>query len=338
MENKFKGDKILLTGATGSFGKRYIKNLLKTNPNIERLVIFSRDELKQYELSQVFNESKYPGIRYFLGDIRDKERFKQAIVDIDVVIHAAALKQVPAAEYNPFEFIKTNILGSQNVVECCLESPSVKDIVALSTDKASAPVNLYGATKLCADKIFVSANYISGKSNKKFSVVRYGNVIASRGSVIPFFRSLTKNQTVPITHPKMTRFSISLNEGVELVNYALNNAKGGEIFIPKIPSYRITDVAEAICPGQKIKITGIRPGEKIHESMITESESLDTWETKDKYIIMPSGPVKWNKENYLKSLNANKVKEGFEYSSGKNEEFLSVNKLREIINKEEKID
>ena len=326
--------RILITGGTGSFGKRYVRNLLEENPNIKRLVIYSRDELKQYDMSTQYNEKNYPGIRYFLGDIRDKDRFKQALADIDIVIHAAALKQVPAAEYNPFEFIKTNILGAQNVVESCLESDSVKNVVALSTDKASAPVNLYGATKLCSDKIFVSANYISGNNNKKFSVVRYGNVIGSRGSVIPFFKKLDKNQEVPITHPNMTRFSISLNEGIDLVNYALNNSKGGEIFIPKLPSYRITDVAEAICPGQKLKIIGIRPGEKIHESMITESESLDTWEIDNKFIIIPNGPTKWDKNLYLEALNATKVKEGFEYSSGKNTKFLSIEEIKEIIEKE----
>ena len=334
MKNTFKGEKVLITGGTGSFGKKYIKNLLNNNPNIKRLVIFSRDELKQYDMSNLYNERDFPGIRYFIGDIRDRERFRQAIEDIDVVIHAAALKQVPAAEYNPFEFIKTNILGAQNVVECCLDSNSVKDVVALSTDKASAPVNLYGATKLCSDKIFVSANYISGKSDKRFSVVRYGNVIGSRGSVIPFFQSLDKEKQVPITHPEMTRFSITLNEGIDLVNYALNHAKGGEIFIPKIPSYKITDVAEAICPGQKLKITGIRPGEKIHESMITEAEALDTWDVDDKYIIIPNGPVKWDKKSYLKGLNAIKVDEGFQYSSGENSDFLSIDQLRKMIKKE----
>ena len=334
MKNTFKGEKVLITGGTGSFGKKYIKNLLNNNPNIKRLVIFSRDELKQYDMSNLYNEGDFPGIRYFIGDIRDRERFRQAIEDIDVVIHAAALKQVPAAEYNPFEFIKTNILGAQNVVECCLDSNSVKDVVALSTDKASAPVNLYGATKLCSDKIFVSANYISGKSDKKFSVVRYGNVIGSRGSVIPFFQSLEKGEQVPITHPEMTRFSITLNEGIDLVNYALNHAMGGEIFIPKIPSYKITDVAQAICPGQKLKITGIRPGEKIHESMITEAEALDTWDVDDKYIIIPNGPVKWDKKSYLKGLNATKVSEGFQYSSGENSDFLSIDQLRKMIKKE----
>ena len=227
---------ILITGGTGSFGKAFLAKLLKRYPQIPRIVIYSRDELKQYELSQVFNESKYPGIRYFLGDIRDKERFKQAIVDIDVVIHAAALKQVPAAEYNPFEFIKTNILGSQNVVECCLESPSVKDIVALSTDKASAPVNLYGATKLASDKLFVSANSQSGEKGTLFSVVRYGNVMGSRGSVIPFFKSLVdaNEKEIPITHKDMTRFMITLEQGVDLVWHAFKDMVGGEIYVKKI--------------------------------------------------------------------------------------------------------
>jgi len=330
-------ESILLTGGTGSFGKRFVKNVLDKAPNIKRLVIYSRDELKQYEMSNLFNENKYPGIRYFLGDIRDKERFKQALNGITTVIHAAALKQVPAAEYNPFEFVKTNVIGAQNVVECCLDM-NISNIIALSTDKASGPVNLYGATKLCSDKIFVAANYISGCNNSKFSVVRYGNVIGSRGSVVPYFKKLDNTVEVPITHKDMTRFSITLQEGIDLVIYALENAKGGEIFVPKIASYRIIDVAEAICPGQKLKFIGVRPGEKIHESMITESEGMETWDIGDKYIIMPSGNTKWDKDKYLDELNAIKVRDGFAYNSNTNTDFLTVDQLRAIIRNEESKD
>ena len=266
---------ILITGGTGSFGKAFVKEVLGNYPKIKRVVIFSRDELKQYEMSNQFSLDEYPGMRYFLGDVRDRDRLHRALEGIDFVVHAAALKQVPAAEYNPFECIKTNILGSQNLIEACLDS-NVKRVVALSTDKAAAPVNLYGATKLCADKLFVAANNITGNRDLRFSVVRYGNVMGSRGSVVPLFLERKKTGTLPVTDPKMTRFNISLHDGVNMVIWALKNAAGGEIFVSKIPSYRIEDLAEAIGPECKLNITGIRPGEKLHEEMITTSDSFYT--------------------------------------------------------------
>ena len=326
-------ESVLITGGTGSFGKKFIQRILEKNPKIERLVIFSRDELKQYELSKVYSEEDYPGIRYFLGDIRDEARLIKAMEGIDTVIHAAALKQVPAAEYNPFEFVKTNILGSENVVNAACTT-GVKRVVALSTDKASAPINLYGATKLCSDKLFVTANYVSGKKDIKFSVVRYGNVMMSRGSVIPYFLNLPKGKKVPITHPEMTRFSISLDSGVDLVLHAIENAMGGEIFVPKIPSYKIIDVAKAIHPGRDIEIIGTREGEKIHESMITQPEALNTYELEDKFIIMPSGKLKYSKEEYLRNIGAKLVDKDFEYASNINQEFLSVDEIRRLINEE----
>ena len=325
--------KILITGGTGSFGKAFIARVLRENPNIDRLVIYSRDELKQYELSQLYPESKYPGIRYFLGDIRDEKRLTKAMEGIDTVVHAAALKQVPAAEYNPSEFVKTNIIGSENVVSAAT-SAGVNNVVALSTDKASAPVNLYGAPKLCSDKLFVTANYVSGNKNIKFSVVRYGNVLMSRGSVVPFFLNLPEGKKVPITHPDMTRFSITLDQGVDLVLYALNNSKGGEIYVPKIPSYNVLDVAKAIHPDREIEIIGVRDGEKIHESMITQAESINTYELDDKYIIMPSGKLRYDKEEYLKEINAKKVPYSFEYVSNINDTFLNPDQIRALIDEQ----
>ena len=265
--------RILITGGTGSFGKAFISEILKRFPAIERLVIYSRDELKQWELQQNYPENEFPQLRFFIGDVRDRDRLKRALEGIDTVVHAAALKQVPAAEYNPMEFINTNVLGAENIVQACLDS-GVHRVVALSTDKAAAPINLYGATKLCSDKLFITANNIKGKRDLRFSVVRYGNVMGSRGSVIPFFLSKARTGVLPITDPSMTRFNISLGEGVDMVLWSLENALGGEILVPKIPSYRITDVAEAIGPGCKKPIIGIRPGEKIHEEMITESDSF----------------------------------------------------------------
>jgi UDP-N-acetylglucosamine 4,6-dehydratase (inverting) len=264
--------RILITGGTGSFGKAFIAEILDRYPEIQRLVIYSRDELKQWELQQHYPECYYPQLRFFLGDVRNQERLKRALEGIDTVVHAAALKQVPAAEYNPIEFIKTNVLGAENVVQACLDT-QVKRVVALSTDKAAAPINLYGATKLCSDKLFIAANNIRGKRDLTFSVVRYGNVMGSRGSVIPFFLEKAKTGILPITDPEMTRFNISLRDGVAMVIWALENALGGELFVPKISSYRIKDVAEAIGPGCEKLITGIRPGEKIHEEMITASKS-----------------------------------------------------------------
>lgn len=323
------GKTILITGGTGSFGKKFVEIVLERWPNIKRLVVFSRDELKQFEMSQQFPKSKYDGIRYFIGDIRDGERFKRACEGIEIIIHAAALKQVPAAEYNPMEFIKTNIIGAENVVNAALEC-GVKHVVALSTDKAASPINLYGATKLCSDKLFISANNIKGKRDVRFSVVRYGNVMGSRGSVIPFFQEHKSKGFLPITHPEMTRFNITLKEGVNLVLLALEKAFGGEIFVPKIPSYRILDVAEAIAPGIEKRIVGIRPGEKIHEEMITEHDSYSTLDAGDYYIILPFLP-ECETQFYMKKYHAQKVPQGFKYNSGTNNQWLSVSEIRELI-------
>jgi UDP-N-acetylglucosamine 4,6-dehydratase len=330
---KLVSKKILITGGTGSFGKAFVTRILAHYPEVKRLVVFSRDELKQYEMSKLFPEDKYPGIRFFLGDIRDEKRLLTAMEGIDTVIHAAALKQVPAAEYNPFEFIKTNIIGSENVISAAINA-GVNNVVALSTDKASAPVNLYGATKLCADKLFVAANYVAGLKDVKFSVVRYGNVMMSRGSVMPYFMGLKSEDYIPITHPDMTRFNITLDQGVDLVLTAINNSRGGEIYVPKIPSYRIVDVAEAIHPNRKQTIVGIRNGEKIHESMITAAESTHTYELSNLYIIMPSGDTRYNKEEYLRELGATKVSPGFEYSSNSNGQYLTQSQIKDLIDEE----
>lgn len=321
--------KVLITGGTGSFGKAFTKTILSRWPQVKRLVIFSRDELKQYEMSQEFSSEAYPAIRYFIGDIRDADRVRRALEGIDVVIHAAALKQVPAAEYNPFECIKTNVLGAQNLIEACLDS-GVKDVVALSTDKAAAPINLYGATKLASDKLFTAANNIRGNRDLKFSVVRYGNVMGSRGSVIPFFMDKRSSGVLPITDPAMTRFNISLQEGVDMVLWALENAKGGEIFVPKIPSYRITDVAKAIGPDCEHPVVGIRPGEKIHEEMITESDSFNTVDLGRYYAILPSAGSH-SVESYCQATGGSAVKPGFAYNSGTNTDFVSVDQLKGLM-------
>jgi len=319
---------VLITGGTGSLGKKLVSMILQRYPQIKRLVIFSRDELKQYEMSLEFNERDYPCIRYFLGDIREQQRLKRAFEGIDVVIHAAALKQVPAAEYNPFEFIKTNVLGAQNIIDAVLET-SVSSVVALSTDKAAAPINLYGATKLCSDKLFVAANNIKGNQNVRFSVVRYGNVMGSRGSVIPFFRKMREKGEIPITDPGMTRFNISLEEGVEMVLYAVEHAIGGEIFVPKIPSYRILDVAEAVAPGVPTRIVGVRPGEKMHEEMITSSDSFNTVDLDRYYAILPQGNSRI--QQYYSDRGGKMVEHGFCYNSGTNSEWLSVEQLRKLM-------
>lgn len=325
LENK----SILVTGGTGSFGKAFARTVLQRYPNIKRLVIFSRDELKQFEMSQEFSSSEYKGLRYFIGDVRDLDRVKRAMEGIDLVIHAAALKQVPAAEYNPFEAIKTNVMGAQNVIECALDT-GVKRVVALSTDKAAAPINLYGATKLCSDKLFTAANNIKGHRDIRFSVVRYGNVMGSRGSVIPFFLQRRASGVLPITDPKMTRFNISLQEGVDMVLWAIENAAGGEIFVPKIPSYRITDVAEAIGPECKKPVVGIRPGEKIHEEMITASDSYNTVDLGPYYAILAmTGKIDARK--YCESNGCHPVEPGFAYNSGSNPDFLTVDQLRQLI-------
>ena len=321
---------ILVTGGTGSFGKKFIQTVLEKYPDVKRLVVFSRDELKQFEMSQEFSTDDYPQIRYFIGDVRDKSRLLYALHGIDTVIHAAALKQVPAAEYNPIEAVKTNIIGAQNVVEACIEV-GVKSVIALSTDKAAAPINLYGATKLCSDKLFIAANIYSGRPDIKFSVVRYGNVMGSRGSVIPFFMKQKEKGFLPITHPNMSRFSITLKEGVDLVLYALENMWGSEIFVPKIPSYRILDIAEAIAPGCEQKVVGIRPGEKLHEEMITETDALSTIEFKDYFVILPSFEPHWKIEDFRKHFNGEFCKEGFRYNSGENTDWLDAPQLRKLI-------
>lgn len=324
---------VLITGGTGSFGKCFIKRLLTDHTQIERIVVYSRDELKQFEMAQQFSTDEFPQLRYFIGDVRDKDRFQRALEGIDTVIHAAALKQVPTAEYNPFECIKTNVMGAQNIIEAVLDS-DVKRVVALSTDKAAAPVNLYGATKLCSDKLFIAANNMVGERDLSFSVVRYGNVMGSRGSVIPFFMNRRDSGTLPITDTSMTRFNISLDEGVDMVFYAVKNSIGGEVFVPKIPSYRITEVATAIAPSCKQEVVGIRPGEKIHEEMITSSDSPNTIEADRYYVIIPSQmgvPFAETLKNYQTHYNAKSVPEGFCYSSGDNTDWLTVKQIRDLI-------
>jgi UDP-N-acetylglucosamine 4,6-dehydratase/5-epimerase len=320
---------ILITGGTGSFGKAFVRTVLKQYPGIKRLVVFSRDELKQFEMSQEFSNREHTGLRYFIGDIRDEARLKRALEGIDVVVHAAALKQVPAAEYNPFECIKTNVLGAQNLIEACLDT-GVTRVVALSTDKAAAPINLYGATKLCSDKLFVAANNIRGSRDIRFSVVRYGNVMGSRGSVIPFFLDRKKTGTLPITDPRMTRFNISLQDGVDMVLWSIEHSWGGEVLVPKIPSYRITDVAQAIGPECRHEVVGIRPGEKIHEEMITASDSFNTVDLGRYFAILPSAGH-YSVEEYCERTGAHRVEPGFAYDSGSNGEFLSVESLRALI-------
>jgi UDP-N-acetylglucosamine 4,6-dehydratase/5-epimerase len=325
----FSGSSILVTGGTGSFGKAFIRTILKHHPDVRRLVVFSRDELKQFEMQQEFSPERYPCMRFFLGDVRDKSRVERALEGVDIVVHAAALKQVVAAEYNPFEYINTNIIGAQNVVDACLAN-GVKSVVALSTDKAAAPVNLYGATKLCSDKLFVAANNIRGARDTRFSVVRYGNVMGSRGSVIPFFQKQRTTGVLPITDPRMTRFNITLDEGVDMVMWAIENALGGEIFVPKIPSYRILDVAEAVGPECEKPVVGVRPGEKVHEEMITSSDAPNTVDIGRYYAILPPTNQALH-DRYRNERNAKAVDPEFTYSSGTNEDFLTVEELRELI-------
>ncbi len=325
----FNGSSILITGGTGSFGKEFVKIVLSRWPKIRRLVIYSRDEQKQFQMAQQYPEKKFPMIRFFIGDVRDYDRLKRAFQNIDYVVHAAAMKHVHIAEYNPDECIKTNIGGAENVIRASLES-EVKRVVALSTDKACAPVNLYGATKLTSDKLFISANNIKGSKDIRFSVVRYGNVMGSNGSVIPFFMKRKKEGVLPITDPNMTRFNISLDEGVTMVLYALEHAWGGELYVPKIPSYKIMDVAEAIGPECKKEIVGIRPGEKVHEEMITSSDSFTTYDLGKYYVILPHVPV-WDLQKFISQFHAVKVQEGFNYSSGKNTEWLNVKQIQDLI-------
>lgn len=320
---------ILITGGTGSFGKMFTKVILSRFPKVRRLIIYSRDELKQFEMAQLYPEREYPQVRFFIGDVRDAARFKRACEDVDVIIHAAAMKQVPTAEYNPDECIKTNIGGAQNVIDAALAT-NVKIVVALSTDKAAAPINLYGATKLVSDKLFIAANNIKGKRDLRFSAVRYGNVMGSRGSVIPFFQEKAKSGILPITHKEMTRFNISLEEGVDMVLWAIENAIGGEIFVPKIPSYKIETIAKAIAPNAIIEEIGIRPGEKLHEEMITESDSFNTIEFDKYFAILPSYS---DKQKYINHFKAWEVPKGFKYNSGTNDEWETVETLRMKIEK-----
>jgi UDP-N-acetylglucosamine 4,6-dehydratase (inverting) len=325
-----KDKSILITGGTGSLGKALTKHILSQHPEVKRLVIFSRDEQKQFEMEQEFPVRNYPQIRYFIGDVRDFERLERAFSGIDFVIHAAAMKHVHIAEYNPDECVKTNIGGAENVIKAALKT-NVEHVVALSTDKACAPINLYGATKLTSDKLFVAANNIRGKRNVKFSVVRYGNVMGSNGSVIPFFLKKKKTDGIlPITVETMTRFNISLQSGVDMVMHALETAWGGEIFVPKIPSYRILDVAEAIGPECEKPVIGIRPGEKIHEEMITMSDSFFTYDLGKYYTIIPQTPH-WKLDDFMAHFSAKRVPEGFAYTSDKNSEWESVESLRKLI-------
>ena len=321
---------VLITGGTGSFGKKFIETILVRFPAVKKIIIFSRDELKQSDLKQKYPEREYPQLRFFIGDVRDKERLKRACEGVDVIIHAAAIKQVDTAEYNPTECIRTNIDGAENVIYAALDC-GVKDVVALSTDKACAPINLYGATKLVSDKLFTAANNIRGSKDIKFSVVRYGNVMGSRGSVIPFFMNKKSDGALPITHPDMTRFNISLQAGVDMVMYALDRHLGGEIFVPKIPSYRILDIAEAIAPGCETLVVGIRPGEKLDEEMITDTDSLNTIDLGKYYAILPSVSFTHSEDDYLVHHKAKKVSFGFRYNSGTNEEWETVDSLRDLI-------
>ncbi len=324
------GKVVLITGGTGSFGKKFIETILNRYPLVAKIIIYSRDELKQSDLKQKYPESDYPQLRFFIGDVRDKDRIKRACEGVDVIIHAAAIKQVDTAEYNPTECIRTNIDGAENVIHAALDC-GVKNVVALSTDKACAPINLYGATKLVSDKLFAAANNIKGSKDIRFSVVRYGNVMGSRGSVIPFFMNKKTDGLLPITHKDMTRFNISLQSGVDMVMYALQHHLGGEIFVPKIPSYRILDVAAAIAPQCETRIVGIRPGEKLHEEMITDTDSLNTLDLGKYYAILPSVSLTYTEEDYMSHHKAAKVPFGFKYNSETNTEWESVSSLRKLI-------
>jgi UDP-N-acetylglucosamine 4,6-dehydratase len=329
MPNILKNSSVLITGGTGSFGKKMVETLLTKKYTIKRLVIFSRDELKQSEMMEKYPSKRYPNLRFFIGDIRDVERLKRAFHKIDYVIHAAALKQVPAAEYNPTEFIKTNIIGSQNIIEAAIDK-NVKKVIALSTDKAASPINLYGATKLCSDKLFVSANNYAGIENYKFSIVRYGNVLGSRGSIIPYLLKTSKNGHVNITDLSMTRFNITLDESIEMVLFALKESNGGEIFVPKIPSYRLKDLVKAVSPNCKVNIIGIRPGEKTDEEMISASDSFNTIDIGKYFIILPS-----SNERILSKISQKfkikKFPKNTSYNSATNKNFLSVLELRKMI-------
>lgn len=320
---------ILITGGTGTLGKALTNRILTNFPKVKRVIIFSRDEQKQFIMAQDYPETIYPQIRYLIGDVRDSDRLERALQGVDFVIHTAAMKHVHIAEYNPDECVKTNIGGAENVIKSSIKI-GVKRVVALSTDKACAPINLYGATKLTSDKLFIAANNFKGQNDIRFSVVRYGNVMGSNGSVIPFFLKKRKEGVLPITDPQMTRFNISIEEGVSMVLYAIQNAEGGEIYIPKIPSYKITDLAKAIGENCKQEIIGVRPGEKIHEEMITSSDSYNSYDLGKFYVILPQKPV-FNLKNYIKKNKAKKLAPGFSYNSGNNIHFLSVNELKNLI-------
>ena len=329
----YKDKSILITGGTGSLGVALTQYFLDNHPEISRLIIYSRDEQKQFLMSDIFSKSKYPQIRYFIGDIRDKNRLQRALFNVDYVIHTAAMKHVHIAEYNPDECVKTNVGGAQNLIEACLAPESVVSrVVALSTDKACAPINLYGATKLASDKMFISGNNFTGMKNTRFSVVRYGNVFGSNGSVVPFFLKKKSTGVLPITNDKMTRFNISLDDGVAMVIHALENAWGGELYVPKIPSYRILDMANAVCSECIKEIIGTRPGEKIHEEMITSSDSYNTFDIGKFYVILPTDP-KWRLKDFIAEFNAAKVEEGFSYNSGTNSDWETVANLKKYINK-----
>ncbi len=327
-----KDSSVLITGGTGSFGKYLVKNILIKYPKVKRLIVYSRDELKQWEIREEFPTSRYPSLRTFLGDVRDYSRLKRALDGVDTVIHCAALKQVPTAEYDPFEYINTNIYGAENIIKASLETPSIQRVIALSTDKASAPINLYGATKLCSDKCFVAANNIKGFRDIRFCVVRYGNVMGSRGSVIPYFLKKRKDGVIPITDIKMTRFNITLEQAMNTVFWCLENSKGGEIFVPKLPSYRIMDLAKAIAPNAKHEIVGIRPGEKLHETMITNSDSASTYDLGNIYAIFPNYNDLSNKYRQS-SIQLSKVDPDFSYDSFSNDKFLDIGDIRKLIKK-----
>lgn len=321
---------ILITGGTGSFGKQFTKTVLEKYPNVKKIIIYSRDEYKQFVMQNMPEFKPYINkLRFFIGDVRDKERMMRAFNGVDYVVHAAALKQVPACEYNPFEAIKTNVLGAKNVIECAIDC-GVKRVVALSTDKACAPINLYGATKLCSDKLFISGNNYSGEKDTRFAVVRYGNVAGSRGSVIPFFQDLVKNKAkeLPITDMNMTRFWLKLEQAVEMVLYAFENMHGGELYVKKIPSMRMPDLAKAIAPDLPLKEIGIRPGEKIHEQMITREDAAHTVEFDDFYVILPQVNMN-NMWDYYKD--AKRVAPDFDYNSGNNDRWLSVADMEKLI-------
>ena len=319
---------ILITGGTGSFGKKMVEIVLRDyQPN--RLIVFSRDELKQYEMAQQFSEKQHPAIRYFLGDVRDKERLHRAFDGVDIVVHAAALKQVPAAEYNPLEAIKTNVLGAANVIDAAIDR-NVSRVIALSTDKAASPINLYGATKLCSDKLFVAANSYAGRHKTRFSVVRYGNVVGSRGSVIPFFLKMRETGVLPITDPRMTRFWITLEQGVQFVLKSLERMTGGEIFVPKIPSMNIMDLAAALGPDCRTEIVGIRPGEKLHEVMVPEDDAYHTIEYDDYFAILPTF-ANWSIPDYVQDNGGRPCPDGFRYSSDTNSRWLTVAELQAML-------